>query len=386
MFTKPVYESSGSLVVKFGQGTQADGSSGGEVDANTRQEIIKSYIKIISSHNFLQDCVKAFGLYRLYPDLQDEIQSGTTLSEVAIKNLLEDDLQLVNDKSRMIDISVRNGNPAVAAEFAKLVMDVFINKRTEIYNIPQTDVLEKQTEDVRHKLEKTRKDFQDFKQKTGISGLDEELSQLLREKSNLSTLAYTAVTQAQSKLAELEAQEAKMRTTYRPGSSLLAGLLRTVEAARAELRKRENDLNAKAATSDNSLSSRLATINERLAYLESQRGAYNDLQQQVKVHEETYLTYLKRGEDARIYNLLNSKNVTHISIIDNPVVPSQPIKPQKKILLAIILMAAAMAGFGTVLSRELLDDRLTNPDQVLTHIGVPVLAVYRKEIPYDNSK
>lgn len=384
VITKPVYESSGSLVVKFSQSTNADGSPGGEVDANTRQEIIKSYINIIGSRDFLRERINAFGVYLLYPELRDKIPENTTPEEAAVQSLLENDLALVNDQSRMIDISVRNGDPEVAAKFAAQIMDAFIHRRSEIYNIPRADILQKQTEDARTKLEKSRNDYQDFKGKTGISGIDEEVAQLLREKSELNALAYTAVTQAQAKLSDLEAQEAKMRTTYRPESSLLGGLLRTIESARSDLLQRQNDLNANGDSKNNSLSSRLATINKRLAYLESQRGAYNELQQQVKIREENYLNYLKRSEDARISNLLNSENVTHIGIVDNPVADSDPVRPQKKIFLAVILMAALMAGFGAALSRELLDDRLTNPEQVLSSIGVPVLAVYRKEIPYDS--
>ncbi len=385
VITKPVYESSGSLVVKFAQDTQGSGSPGSEVDANMRQEIIKSYIKIIASRDFMRERVNAFGAYRLYPELKGEIPPGITPEELAVDNLLKNDMKLVNDQSRMIDISVRNGDPKLAAGFAAEIMKAFLHRRTEIYNIPRADVLQKQTEDARQKLDEARKNYQDFKQKTGVSGIDEELSQLLKEKSDLNTLAYTAVTQAQTKLSDLETQQAKMLTTYRPESSMLAGLLKTIETARADLRERQSDLDGTGAgNADNSLSSRLAVINKRVAYLESQRGTYNDLQQQVKVQEENYLNYLKRGEDARISNLLNSENVTHIGIVDNPVAPSEPVKPQKKIFLALTLMAALMAGFGAVLSRELLDDRLTNPEQVLSSIGVPVLAVYRKEITHDS--
>ena len=102
------------------------------------------------------------------------------------------------------------------------------------------------------------------------------------------------------------------------------------------------------------------------------------------MRDEIYRALQKQSEDARISNLLDGKNAAHIDIVDNPALPFEPVKPQKKIFLVITLLAALVSGFGTMLSRELLDDRLSNPEQVLTHIGVPVLAVYRNEIPYDS--
>jgi capsular polysaccharide biosynthesis protein len=38
-----------------------------------------------------------------------------------------------------------------------------------------------------------------------------------------------------------------------------------------------------------------------------------------------------------------------------------------------------MAAIGAALVRELLDDRLSNPEQVYSSLGVPVLASFEKE-------
>jgi uncharacterized protein involved in exopolysaccharide biosynthesis len=380
IITKSVYESSGNLVVKFAQSTQ-EGSAPG-ADQNARQEIINSYIKILSGRHFLEERIKAFGVYRLYPELADEDSLEITPEALAIKNLLDNDLRITSNQSRMIDVSVRNHDPEVAAAFAAEILKAFIEKRTEIYSLPQGDLLQKQADDARLALEAARNNFQEFKQTMGISDPDVESSQLLREKSELSTLTYTAAMQEQSKLADLEVQAAKMGTTYRPESTMLAGLQSTIKAARANLRLYERNLHSEDKQPDGSHST-LMTINKRLAYLELHRGAYNQLQQQVKIRDENYTDLQKKSEDARISILLNSKNATHIGIVDNPAVPFEPIQPQKKIFFAITLLAALISGFGTILSRELFDDRLINPEQVLTHIGVPVLAVYRNEITYD---
>ncbi len=382
LLTDPVYEARGSMVVKFGQDARPEVSSGDktgytQTDADTRQEIIRSYIKLIASHDLLQALTNEYGVYRLYPELEEDLSPGEPPDEVAIKALLEEDLSVNYDETHIIDIAVRNPDPVVASEFAGLVMNAFIRKRTEIYNTPQTNFLKQQIEEAREKLELSQQQLHAFKQETGISAIDEEMAQLLREKSDLGTVAYEAVTQAQSKLTELETQEAEMRSTYRSDSPLLKRLQQIVAVARADLQRRKNDLNPTAG-SDSSLAAKMANVDRRLSYLEANRGRFNELQQQVKIDEENYLYYLKRGEEARINNLLNRQNITSITVVDKPSSSIKPVKPQKKLVFAVTLLAAMMAGAGAAISRELLDDRLTNPEQVYSSLGIPVIASFEK--------
>lgn len=383
LMTKPVYEARGSMVIKFGQEARPKASEGEqpgftEADANARQEIIKSYIKIIFSRDLLRDIVNEYGAYRLYPDLEKDLPEDVPAEEVAVNRLMEEDLKVNYDQSHVIDVAVRNENPHIAKDVAARVMDSFTRKRTEIYNTPQTDFLQRQIDEAREKFEAAQQNLQAFKQEAGISAIDEELAQLLREKSELNALAYTAVTEAQARLAELETREAEMSATYRSDSPFLTRLQQTIAVARADLERRQNDLNASDGSSS-SLGARMATVNKRVSYLEAQRGRYNDLQQQIKIFEENYLYYLQRGEEARINTLLNNQNITKIGIVDNPVIPVKPVKPRKAIFMAITMLAAMMAGAGISLSRELLDDRLTNPDQVYAALGIPVFASFEKE-------
>ena len=228
LMTKPVYEASGSVVVKFGQDARPETNTSeqadyAESDTNARQEIIRSYIKIISSPDMLRGLVKEFGALRLYPDLEGKLAADAPVEEVAVRNLLEGDLKVTYDQTHVIDIAVRNQDPEIAMEIATRIMQSFVRRRTEIYNTPQTDFLRQQIEEARQKLQGAQHDLQAFKQEAGISAIDEELAQLLREKSELSTLAFSAVTEAQARLAELETQEAKMKSTYRMDSPMING-------------------------------------------------------------------------------------------------------------------------------------------------------------------
>ncbi len=378
--TKPIYEVHSSMLVKFGSDARPDGNASentdyAQADYHARQEIIQSYIKIMLSRDLLRGLVTKFGPSQIYPDLKLKPNDKTPISEMVIDKLLGGDLKVTNDESHVIDIAVRNRDPHIAIAIATFVMDAFVRERTEIYNTPQTNFLQQQIEESRQKLEAAQRTLQAFKQQAGISAIDEELSQLLKEKGDLTALAYTAITDAQKRLSDLQEKQAEMEATYRDDSPMLQRLHETLVVAQEDLKKRRNDLNAPDGNGS-SLSAKLASVDKRIAYLESQRGKYNDLQQQVSIAQDNYLIYLKRGEEARINNLLNKENITSIDVMDHPALPASPVKPKKLIVLALTFLAALVAAGGMALSRELLDDRLNTPEKLYDALRVPVLASF----------
>lgn len=378
--TKPIYEVHSSMLVKFGKDARPDGNTSensdyAQADYHARQEIIQSYIKIMLSRDLLRDLVKKVGSAAIYPDLKLQPKDKMPIDEVVVDKLLGGDLKVMNDESHVIDIAVRNRNPHIAMEICTFVMNAFIRKRTEIYNTPQTNFLQQQIDEAHKKLDSSQKNMQTFKEQAGISAIDEELSQLLREKSDLTALAYNAITESQKRVAELQEKQAEMQATYRDDSPMLQRLHQTIAVAQEDLKKRRNDLNAPD-SNGSSLAAKLANVDKRISYLESQRGKYNELQQQVSIDQDNYLVYRKRGEEARINNLLNKENITSIDVMDHPALPSSPIKPKKLIVLALTFLAALMAGGGLALSRELLDDRLNTPEKLYDALRVPVLASF----------
>jgi uncharacterized protein involved in exopolysaccharide biosynthesis len=378
--TKPIYEVRSSMLVKFGKDARPDGSTSentdyADADYHARQEIIQSYIKIMLSRDLLRELVNKVGPSQLYPGLKLKPKDNTPMSEVVIDKLLGGDLKVTNDESHVIDIAVRNHDPRIAMEICTFVMNAFIRKRTEIYNTPQTNFLQSQIDEAHKKLDISQKNLQAFKEQAGISAIDEELSQLLREKSDLTALAYNAITDSQKRLADLKEKEAEMQSTYRDDSPMLQRLHDTLVVAQEDLKKRRNDLNAPDGNGS-SLAAKLASVDKRISYLESQRGKYNELQQEVSIDQDNYLVYLKRGEEARINNLLNKENITSIDVMDHPSLPASPVTPKKLIVLALTFLAALMAGCGMALSRELLDDRLTTPEKLYDALRVPVLASF----------
>ncbi|MCB9988475.1 MAG: hypothetical protein H6868_03965 [Rhodospirillales bacterium] len=392
---EPVYEARGSLLVKFGQGARPDVNLPGnnrpnELTSSDRKEIMESNIRILKSQSLLSDVVSAVGVEKLYPGLaaDDEQDKAMALRQATGRILGAVSVQ-TSGASNIIEVAVRHKDPEVSALFTDKLMEMFMIRQAEVYNTAQTSFLEKQTTEMKQKLEVSRQDFFDFKEEVGISAIDEEMTQLLRQKSELSNLAFQSVSRAQTTLSELEAKEAEMRSTYKANSPVMKRLRQSIDVARRQLHDRQYDLNATGKESgeetgddadkqESSMNSKIAAIDERIAWLEAQRGKYNELEQRVKMDEENYVYYQQRGEEARINNLLNIENITRISVVDKPAIPMYPVPARKKLILIAFMMAGALFGLGVALTFELLDDRLTSPEQITSTLGVPVLAAFGK--------
>lgn len=377
----PVFAARGSLLIKFGQGALPDvardsSQSFKEVSHNDREEVIQANVKILQSSNLLTRMVHEFGPERLYPGLSRAVGGSETPEQIAARRLGSSDLFITPDpRSNMIEVSVTNADPVVARDFAKKLLEGFIERQLEVYSTPQSNFLQTQINEAKAKLAVSQNDFQGFKQTIGVSSLDDEMKQLLQEKSELSSIAYKAVTDAQAKLAELQAKLAEAVATYRDDSPMVERLNSNIAAAEFEVQKRRDELNS-VHGDDNALLSRLSSIDERISYLEGYRSKYEDLAQRVKLDEENYKYYQQRGEEARVNDVLNQHSITRVTVVDEPQLPTRPVPAHRKLLLLATLLTAVFLGLVFAIVFEVIDDRVVYPEQVLTGLGMALLASF----------
>ena len=374
-----IYEAHASMLVKFGREAlpnlnRADNQSSADVTSD-RREIMVSLTSILLSADLLREAVAEYGLDKLYPDLA---ASSATPEMDAITILMRNDLHVsLADKSNIITVNVWNRDPAVATDFAKILINRFLARQNEIFNPPRTDFLQQQVSEAREKLENAQRAFQNFKEEVQISSLDDEMKQLISEKSELSQLAFRAVTDAQDKLADAQAKETELLATMRASSPLVARQRTLVAQARKQVEERQADLNARPdEMKDSTLAAKLQHINERIKYLEDNRGRYQELEQRVSVGEDNYKYYLERSEEARASNMLNEQNITRISVVDQPLAGPTPVRPRKLVLLAATLLAAGLFGLMLVVYLEMSDERIRTPHQITQRLRLPVLATF----------
>ncbi|HEU5048436.1 MAG TPA: GNVR domain-containing protein [Rickettsiales bacterium] len=371
---KPVYEVGGSVLVKFGRSMSSQISStdndGGVISQDDRREIMQSDMDILQSHDLIASVVKDVGAENLYPGITAQVMGKDLPVEVAVRKLAKGDLIIKSGQmSNVIDIKLDNRNPEVAAQFVHKLMEAFIAKQSGIYNNPQTVFLEEQTKQARVKLEASQRALETFKAQKGISSMNGELEELLRQRSDAGTVALEPTDDAWDKLSDLQSEEKRLRMVYRPDSPQVLKAHAAVELAQQQLHMRQAEIHAKSARATGAL-------DKRITQLESQRKQYDDLTRQVEIDERNYKNYEAHSEEARINDKLSRKNITSVSVVDEPVVPLKPAYPRKGLVLILSLLTGIVASIGIALTLEAYDARFTTPEQLAQAVGVPVMATF----------
>ncbi|MCB8817608.1 YveK family protein [Desulfosporosinus shakirovi] len=73
--------------------------------------------------------------------------------------------------------------------------------------------------------------------------------------------------------------------------------------------------------------------------------------------------------------VIEIKKVDSVSIVDTAVLPTDPVKPNKKLNILIAYVVGLMAAFGLVFLLEYLDNTIKTSSDVETILGIPVLGV-----------
>ncbi len=381
--TKPDYESVGSLLVRFGRSATPDvyENKGGpdELSQNDRREIMQSNMQILQSRDLLREMITDFGVEKLYPNLTKTLRPGDNAVEAAITKLQNDDLTVKTAlNSDIIEVHMFNQDAQLAAEFLHKLFDQFIVRESDVYNKQQTDFLAEQVKQASERLYRSQKALKQYKEEVGISSIDEELKQLLEQRSQAANIALTAMDKAKERLEELQAKETELLATYQPDSPAVKKIRQSIAKAQDQVEQRQRDLkNAEAAsTGETFVSAEMTRIARRIEKLEAVRTHHDDLERQVKIDEENYKTFVARSEAARVNQTLNEQKITRITTLDTPMVASRPSRPRKLIVLIAALMAGAIIGLGAAIVTETLDDRFTTPAQVAATMQLPVLASF----------
>jgi succinoglycan biosynthesis transport protein ExoP len=93
--------------------------------------------------------------------------------------------------------------------------------------------------------------------------------------------------------------------------------------------------------------------------------------------KEVYSMLLKQREEARI-SLAKLERGVKIKIISPAVVPTIPVKPRKKLNVAIAMVLGIFGGLGLAFFIEYFDHSLNNPADFEKYTGLPVLGSVRE--------
>jgi uncharacterized protein involved in exopolysaccharide biosynthesis len=436
----PKFESDAALLVKFAanQPNRNDSlpSVGITAQQLERKEVVNSQIGVLQSQDLLLNVLNAVTIGALYPSIA-AIPDAKQREAAALLRFNKDlDVQAQKDAS-IIQLSLLNPNADVAARTLNALIDRFIAKQSAIYQSAQLPFMQRQLEDARQQLEKSRAAVQAFKAATGINSLDEERTFLLRQQSdtqeNLTEAIskqqeaqgryqriegllknmpaeiklsdendrFKAVDDSRQRLDDLLARQRQLGTNYRSDSTTMQNLNSQVTFAQQQLARASQQSAARVRTGANpvrqqaeidlltaasdqngatasrtSYETELARIKQKLTTLEGDSEHLDSLQLQQQVDEENFRNYLQAVNDARVADDLNRQRISNIAVVQSPTVPVLPAKPRKLFILAAGFLLGLAAAIAATLLAEMADEAFSTADQIETVLGLPVLGTF----------
>lgn len=190
------------------------------------------------------------------------------------------------------------------------------------------------------------------------------------------TSSHPDVENLQAKIASFERmlEEAQPRSaprsTSEPNNPAYMRLLTRLETVREEInqeKRRQENLNNLLDESQNQIQ-RIPSVAQALEELDRDRQRalvkYREIENQLV---QTELT--KNMRDANLFD--------RFLLIEPPVYPTVPFKPNKKIMLAVLMVLAVALGYLVALVKEWLSDRIRNSYDLEQYVDVPVYVVPR---------
>nr|WP_245635176.1 polysaccharide biosynthesis tyrosine autokinase [Marinobacterium profundum] len=181
------------------------------------------------------------------------------------------------------------------------------------------------------------------------------------------------------KLLEIELKSSELAKRYGPKHPTLIGVQSELNRVRSSLDKQilsvingiKNDyLGARA--SENSLEGTMA--NSRVSIQDIQRKEFRrkELKQEVDAKTAIYDTFLQRFNETNATDDLNTGNAR---VVDPAVVPGDPVKPNKKLIILLAFMLSAMAGVGFSLLLAALNNTVQTAEDVENKLASSILGI-----------
>lgn len=420
----------------------AEPSVGSDGDVTENQ--INSEIELLTSKDLLTQVVKECGLADQKSGWFSRApQPETVRIEQAVNQLTKDLVVTPARKANIVSVTYSSNSPQLAAKVLKRLGDLYLDKHLKLHH-PEgaSDFFQNKAGEYETQLKDAENRFTQFQQSNNLvvleqqkdltllktaeakanlmsaeAAVNEATQRIKRVEQQLASMPTRVVTQSKSlpnqysserlntMLVELQTRRTQLLTKFRPDDRLVHEVDEQIRIARDALDKAERktaveeatDLNplrqtletelARARLDQSGAIARRATLTGQLQQyqaaldkLEANTTKHNDLQREMKEAEDNYQLYAKKREESRIADELDRQKITNVSIAEAPVAAQVPASPNRPLNLILGVALAAFLCVGSVISAELLDDRVHSARQLEAMTGGLVLATVPQNI------
>ncbi len=402
----PIYESRAKLLVRFGRELVYRPEVGDQtaIVSRDRESLLNADVQIFLSQNLGERVVKTVGVENLYPDLASAARGAPAPLPAALKRFQKNLHVQVLPETAVIRAAFRHPSPRLAVEALQRTIEVFKEEHLRAFADPTSArFLEDKVQSYREQLEKTEQDIRTFRvqnqrfvdggetfvrerselesslrdAENQIAGLREKLSLLRQQAATTSAIAEMerdpVLTQLKEELLRHQLEEKRLLGSFREDSRAVASVREQIKlvqdrlkereaalaeaGARAELRSEIRAAEAELGFQDArraSLKRQLQEMDDQLRLVPQLQQRLRDLERNRDAAEKNYQATLHRLEEARLSEEMNQEKIASISVIEEPVLPYEPVLPRKRVNLAL----GALLGIGLGLAVAFVADSL----------------------------
>ena len=226
--------------------------------------------------------------------------------------------------------------------------------------------------------------------------------QAIPERMPLSTVTERQgfLARAKADLLDLKREEQELLSKYKEISPLVANVRKEIDlVSKFIIQEQEGTLPETVTTGKNPVyeklemerftteselkteQARIEVIGGQIETLDRKLQQINKLQKEVQTLEreeataqQYYQLYLKKLEEARVWEEMDRLKMSNVSVVQPAVVPLEPIGLTKKLNLLLAVVLGTVAGVGLAFVSEYMAGGYTRPDQAARNLCLPILA------------
>ena len=320
-------------------------------------------------------------------------------------------------KTQIVKINARSESPQLAAKIANAVANAYIESYMEAklsLTLNATDWMQGRMGELSEKLRQASLELQDYREKENLI----ELEGVLTASSNELQALTNALVEVRSKLAVSENIYKQIRSgaLKSQGNDSLAAVLQhpliqnlraeeskverqvtelsrrygpkhpAMISARSELESIRENMATQIKTivagvereyeidraNEQSLSAAVDDLKRRIQDTNRKEFRLQALEREVKVNEDLYNAFFKRIQETTATSDLQTANAR---IVDQAFTPKIPVKPKKKLIVAIAGLLGLMISCGIAFLLEMLNNTIRTTRDVEDKLNLPVLGV-----------
>jgi len=195
-------------------------------------------------------------------------------------------------------------------------------------------------------------------------------------------LTNQAISDLRMRRATLSSDRAKLLAQFEPDyppaqalADQIAEIDRAIAREEARVRSTLQATYAAAAARENALGGRVRGLEVELLDLRRREIQYNIYQREVDTNRQLYDALLQRYKEIGV---AGGVGINNISVVDAAKVPEEPSSPKLIINLLVAALVGAGAGVALALLLDEADDAISDPRELESKLGLPLLGTIPK--------